>query len=57
MVCPKCQGTLWTIYGVQFEQGGTLIEVFAECGSGLCSAPAPRLRLGVIDGTEIQPVT
>lgn len=56
MTCPKCQGTIWTVYAVQFETNGTLLELFAECTQ---PGPPPnqdcgtRLRLGVVDGTDI----
>jgi hypothetical protein len=55
MTCPKCGGINWVIYAVQFETGGTLLELFAECADPdeKCKT---RLRLGVVEGNDIQPV-
>ena len=52
MTCTKCQGTQWTVYGVLFETGGTLVELFVECPND-----DTRMRLGVVDGNDITTVS
>jgi len=55
MHCPKCKGTMWTVYATLFETGGTLVELFAECA--VCGTEPARLRLGVVDGNDIATVS